>query len=359
MDFKEQIKRLSERINKLKEQISTEEATKNAFVMPFLTALGYDVFNPFEVVPEYVADIGVKKGEKVDYALLKDGQPVMLVECKHWSQKLENNHSQLMRYFHVTKVRFAILTNGIKYRFYSDLVETNIMDAKPFFECDMNDLKDFAIAEIFKFHKSQFDVATILSAANELKYVSEIRNILTQELKSPSDEFVKLFASKVYNRKMTANVLVQFSELVKKSAQQLIQEMVAEQLPIAPAKASEKIENQLVSDKESKSKTQFVSTTPLELEGFFVVKSILRPLVDDARLAYRDAQAYCAILLDDNNRKTICRLYFNSTKKYIALMDASKKEIKIEIKHLDEIYAHTHALTATTNLYLNADAASE
>jgi hypothetical protein len=356
MDFKEQIKRLSERVNKLKEQISTEEATKNAFVMPFLTALGYDVFNPFEVVPEYIADIGVKKGEKVDYALLKDGQPVILVECKHWAQKLDNNHSQLMRYFHVTKVKFAILTNGIKYRFYSDLVETNIMDAKPFFECDMNDLKDFAIAEIYKFHKSQFDIATILSAAHELKYVSEIRNMLTNELKSPSDEFVKLFASKVYNRKMTANVLVQFSELVKKSAQQLLQEMVAEQLPIAIAKTAESIDNQLVNDK---SKPNLTSTTPLELEGFFVVKSILRPLVDGERLAYRDAQSYCAILLDDNNRKTICRLYFNSPKKYIALMDASKKEVKMEIKHLDDIYTHTRALTVTTNMYLNASTSAE
>jgi predicted type IV restriction endonuclease len=167
---------------------------------------------------------------------------------------------------------------------------------------------------------------------------------------------VKLFASKVYNRKMTANVLVQFSELVKKSAQQLLQEMVSEQLPAALAKATESIDNQQVNDKGGNSKVNLITTTPLELEGFFVVKSILRPLVDGERLAYRDAQSYCAILLDDNNRKTICRLYFNSAKKYIALMDASKKEVKMEIKHLDDIYTHTRALTATTNMYLNASA---
>lgn len=113
MDFKDQIRQLGERTTKLKEQIATEEATKNAFIMPFIQALGYDVFNPIEVVPEYVADIGLKKGEKVDYAILKENQPILLIECKHWAQKLDIHDNQLVRYFHVTKAKFAILTNGI------------------------------------------------------------------------------------------------------------------------------------------------------------------------------------------------------------------------------------------------------
>ena len=88
MDFKDQIKLLGDRVNKLKDQIATEEATKNAFIMPFLQALGYDVFNPMEVVPEYISDIGTKKGEKIDYAIMKDNTPCILVECKHIAQNL-------------------------------------------------------------------------------------------------------------------------------------------------------------------------------------------------------------------------------------------------------------------------------
>ena len=87
MDFKGHIKQLSERVAKLKENIGTEEATKTAFIMPFIQALGYDVFDPTEVVPEFTCDLGIKKGEKIDYAIYKDGQPIILIECKNWQQR--------------------------------------------------------------------------------------------------------------------------------------------------------------------------------------------------------------------------------------------------------------------------------
>ena len=122
MDFKDQIKLLSERVIKLKENTQTEEATKTAFIMPFLQTLGYDVFDPTEVVPEYTCDLGIKKGEKIDYAIHKDGQPIILIECKHWKEDLTSHNGQLFRYFHVSNARFGILTNGIIYRFYTDLV---------------------------------------------------------------------------------------------------------------------------------------------------------------------------------------------------------------------------------------------
>ena len=170
MDFKDEIKQFGDRVEKLKAQISTEEATKNAFIMPFIKALGYDVFDPLEVVPEYVADIGIKKGEKVDYAILKDGHPTILVECKHWGENLDVHNSQLFRYFHTTKAKFGLLSNGIVYRFYTDLVEKNKMDEKPFLEFNVTDIKDNQIEELKKFHKSYFDVDNIVNTASELKY---------------------------------------------------------------------------------------------------------------------------------------------------------------------------------------------
>ena len=140
MDFKDIIKQISERVERLKDSLPTEEATKNALIMPFINALGYDVFNPNEVLPEMTCDIGTKKGEKIDYAILENGEPIILIECKHWKQNLSLHDNQLLRYFNVSKAKFGVLTNGIIYKFYSDLEEPNKMDEKPFLEIDMYDL---------------------------------------------------------------------------------------------------------------------------------------------------------------------------------------------------------------------------
>ena len=157
MDFIDKIRELSVRIPKQLEYIQTEEATKNALIMPFISALGYNVFDPTEVTPELCADVGVKKGEKVDYAILQDGKPIILFECKHHSADLNKVHaSQLYRYFSVTEARFSVLTNGIIYWFYTDLDASNKMDGKPFFEFSMLDVKESSVEELKKFSKSAF-----------------------------------------------------------------------------------------------------------------------------------------------------------------------------------------------------------
>jgi predicted type IV restriction endonuclease len=135
MDLIDQLRGLSSRIATTKSLIQTEEATKNAMVMPFIQILGYNVFDPLEVTPELIADVGTKKGEKVDYAILKDGKPIILFECKKAGSDLHINHAgQLFRYFHVTAARFGVLTNGLVYRFFTDLEQPNKMDEKAFFE---------------------------------------------------------------------------------------------------------------------------------------------------------------------------------------------------------------------------------
>ncbi|WP_303681056.1 type I restriction endonuclease, partial [Pelodictyon luteolum] len=175
MDLKDSLKAIADRVSKLKEQIGTEEATKNAFIMPFLQALGYDVFNPVEVVPEFTADIGLKKGEKIDYAIIKDGVPAILIECKHWAQDLNLHDGQLLRYFHVSQAKFGLLTNGVSYRFFSDLVQQNKMDEKPFLEFDITEINDGQLEELKKFHKSSFDVDSIVNTASDLKYTNELK----------------------------------------------------------------------------------------------------------------------------------------------------------------------------------------
>lgn len=354
MDFKDELKQLGERVTKLKEQIQTEEATKNAFIMPFIKALGYDVFNPLEVVPEFVADIGIKKGEKIDYAIFSEGNPTILVECKHWAQNLGLHDGQLLRYFHVSKAKFGILTNGVVYRFYSDLVEPNKMDEKPFLEFNISEIKDNQIEELKKFHKSYFDIDSIVNTASELKYTNELKNLIQQELTNPSPDFVKHFARQVYPSSITSRVLEQFTNLAKKSVQQYISDLITDRLKTALKKEDETTQSakENIADKDLLTeKPSKVFTTEEELEGFMIVKTILRQKISPNRVSHRDAQSYFAILLDDSNRKPICRLYLNSSKKYFATLDDQKKEIRNEIATIDDIFNYSETLFNIVDMY--------
>ncbi|MEG1313977.1 MAG: type I restriction endonuclease, partial [Bacilli bacterium] len=175
MEIKEKLYSLSERIEKISQQIKSEEGTKQSLILPFFQILGYDVFNPSEFCPEFDADYGIKKGEKVDYAVLIDDEPILLIEAKACNDNLEKHGSQLFRYFNSSKARFGVLTNGIKYRFYTDLDEVNKMDKKPFFEVDLSNLNDTQISYLKNFERDALDVDSILSTAEELKYSSLIK----------------------------------------------------------------------------------------------------------------------------------------------------------------------------------------
>lgn len=336
MDFKDSVLQFASRVEKICPQIQTEEATKNALIMPFIQLLGYDVFDPFEVNPEFVADIGIKKGEKVDYAIIKDGKPCMLIECKHYSEKLDPHNSQLFRYFHTTDAKFGLLTNGLNFRFYTDLVTPNKMDDKPFFEFNIAEIKDNEIAELKKFHKSYFDVSNISSAASELKYLNELRNHLVAEMNTPSDDFVRYFAKKVYPGQVNQKVLELFTGLTKKAFNLLINDLINDRLKTALK--TEEAKSEPLTEQGVETPVTSVETTQEEMEGFMILKSILRQKLDVKRIFLRDAQSYCAILIDDNNRKAVCRLYFNGKKKAIAILDADKTFPKIEINTLDDIY---------------------
>lgn len=349
MDFKDEIKQFGDRVEKLKHQIQTEEATKNAFIMPFINALGYDVFNPLEVVPEFIADIGIKKGEKVDYAICKDGQPTILVECKHWSENLDPHNSQLFRYFHTTKAKFGVLSNGIVFRFYTDLVEKNKMDEKPFLEFDVTDIKDNQIEELKKFHKSYFDVDNIVNTASELKFMNELKTFINAEFNNPTDAFVRHFAKQAYTGILTAKLMEQFTALTKKSIQQYINDLITERLKFALKKENDVELITVATEQKTTAVPEIINdskiiTTPEEIEGFMIVKTILRQKINAKRVVYRDAQSYFAILLDDNNRKTICRLYLDGSKKYFAFIDEQKKEVKKEIESIDDIFFHAETL---------------
>ncbi|WP_228015012.1 type I restriction endonuclease [Synechocystis salina] len=243
MSFEEKIAALIQRLPKLLDHLETEEATKTALVMPFISALGYDIFDPLEVIPEFTADVGIKKGEKVDYAILNNGEITLLFECKKAGSDLKQQEmSQLFRYFSVTKARIAILTNGTKYRFYSDLEESNKMDNRPFLELDLEDPRSNILQEVKRLAKEDFDLDKILSTASELKYTSAIKKTFGELYESPDEEFVKFFFARVNpGARFVGTAKETFEPLVKKALSQFISERISDRLRTALATEGEQI----------------------------------------------------------------------------------------------------------------------
>jgi len=354
MNFNEKISALAEKIPSLIDHLETEEATKNALIMPFIASLGYDVFDPLEVVPEFIADHGTKKGEKVDYAIMQNNEVIILIECKKAKSSLnDTNMSQIYRYFTVTKSRIAILTNGINYLFFSDLEEPNKMDKKPFLELDMLNLRKNLLAEVKKLGKEKFDLDRMLSTANELKYTSQIKKVMSSQFENPTDDFVKLFfTSTNYGSRFTATAKEQFTEFVKKAASQFINESVSDFLDSVKAVQNEDEkteENDKTQEKELK--TDGIVTTEEELEGFQIVRAMICQKVAPSRIVHRDTKSYFGILLDDNNRKPICRLHFNASQKYIGIIDANKTETRHPIDEITDIYNFSSQLIEIIGLY--------
>lgn len=362
MDFKDIILQLSERAAKLKDSLSTEEATKTSLILPFIQALGYDFFNPHEVIPEYTCDIGIRRGEKVDYAIMKDEKPIILIECKHCKEDLSVHDGQLLRYFHVSQSKFGILTNGINYRFYTDLDQKNKMDDKPFLDVNMLDIKENQIEELKKFHKSYFDIDTILESASELKYTSELKVLFSKEFSSPSSDFVKYFVRQIYDGRITENILESFTELTKKSLNSYINDRITDRLKSAIATA-EKGNEQMDADTVTvvqqlpegvvfMSEDGKIVTTQEEVEAFYIVRSVLRHEIRSERIVYRDGQNFFSILIDDSIRKPVCRFYFNDQENMrIAFLDESKKETQSKISKLDDIYGFSEKLINAAKKY--------
>jgi len=343
MEFSAQLKAFSKRIEGLLPNILTEEATKNALVMPVFSLLGYDVFNPEEFVPEFTADVGIKKGERVDYAIKIDGLPVMLVEVKPATEKLDKHDSQLFRYFAVSKAKFAILTNGINFKFYTDLDEHNKMDLRPFLDINLLELKDSQINEFMKFHKSKFDVNYIFSSAEELKYTTEIKQVLAAQLDQPTDSFINFILAEIYQGRKTQTVIDKFTPIIKKAYAQFINEMMNERIKNAletDSKKDESVEQKIIEPENIGPK---ITTTEDEIECYYIIKNIVREVVDFNRVTYKDTESYFNILLDNNVRKWVCRIFTNTKGKFIQFNSTTNKD-RYEISTNVDIYNYAEIL---------------
>ncbi|MBQ4328842.1 MAG: type I restriction enzyme HsdR N-terminal domain-containing protein [Lentisphaeria bacterium] len=353
--MKEFLAQLAERIEKTKGVILTEEATKNAYIMPFLQLLGYDVFNPLEVVPEFTADVGIKEGEKVDYAIVLNGQPEILIECKMCDKELSAaNESQLLRYFHASKAKFGILTNGIIYKFYTDLAEPNKMDLNAFLTINILEFDKINYTELNKFKKENFDADNIRRTAEMLKYTSSIRQILISELSEPSEDFVRLVFKQMESGKIfNSTQKEKLTPLVKSALDTIVAEKVKASLDAAlktteetTATAAEIVQAPILGADTG------ITTTQSETDAFNIVRAIASEIISPEKIYIRDAKSYCAILFDDNNRKPICRLFFNNEANKAIVFFNGIQEEKVFINSVEEIFSMRNRIIETIQKYL-------
>ncbi|MBD1209318.1 MAG: type I restriction enzyme HsdR N-terminal domain-containing protein [Ignavibacteria bacterium] len=331
----------------------TEEAAKHALVLPFLQfVLGWDIFNPLEVIPEFTADTGIKRGEKVDYAVMKKGKIAFIIECKMPGAKLESTHaSQLYRYFGtLLPCRIAILTDGVRYLFYTDTENPNVLDSAPFFTVDFTKPETIMIEELSQFTRETFDVDDVTRTATQLMHTENIKAYLVRQLDSPSDEFVRLLINASdANAKFTAKNADIMRSIVKKALENVVQNRVHQTLKTAQLAG---LQNGTASENgQSVGGGKEIVTTVEEWEGFYTVRTLLHDIITPDRVQFKDTVSYFNVLLDGNPRQQICRFYFNNPRKFLGLF-SEKGEVKKEIGGIADLYLHKRDFAAAVQMYV-------
>lgn len=335
MGFTEDIAKLSEQVRKRVDQVTGEEATKMALIVPFLSALGYDIYDPTEVMPEYVADFAIKKAgqfEKVDYALAINGTIVMLVEAKARGQKAEAHDGQLSRYFNgLLKTKVAIVTNGIEYRFFTDLRDKNFMDKEPFFSFNVLQYEPKDIENLKFFHRDNFDAAAISRHAEEMVYVTGMTQLIGNILRSPSEEFVRFLVTELgkvslsyeIQGRITSKVLEKFEPIVKKSIQSSLLELMTRSLSqemaqaVESSNASKQAEiEETAQEAQQELEGAKIVTTAEELEAFEKIKAITdNSTTYHVEVKYKDTVNYFGVNLLGKTNRWFMRLYLSAQKK--------------------------------------------
>ena len=356
MDLIDELRQFESRILKIKDIITTEEATKNSLVLPFFQLLGYDVFNPLEFIPEYAADFGVKKDARVDYAIIIDDSPKILIECKPCNEDLLKHSGQLFQYFAATPAKFGILTNGIIYNFYTDLTESNKMDSDPFLSFNLLDIDENVIPEIKRFAKKTLDIDGAFNAASELKYMGKIKTLLDELRNDPRDEFVKYIMSEVYDGLRTQKAIDEFRPIIKRGFIQYINDAISETLKNAIKGQSDvkRADIDVIHDEEIDHPDNVDNAVMSieEMEAFAIIKSILRDMIDVDRLSWQHTKNYMVILFDNNTRTRICRFWFNRSQKYITTPDEERKPIRHDIESLNDIYKYSDFIREVCSRYI-------
>ena len=341
MGFTEDLAALTVTIRQRATVVKTEEATKMSLIVPMLQTWGYDPFNPLEVTPEYTADVGTKQKEKVDYAIMKDGEPIILVECKPAGMPLDRHGSQLFRYFSVCPAKIGILTNGTEYRFFSDTEAENRMDLVPFLTVNLLDLKPGQDAQLAKFCREAFDMEALMPSIQTLAEKRQIQEAIARAFDDPPEDMIKYFIRQIHDGPIMPKVLEKYTPLIKEGIRTYFNDRVNARLQNAISDEPEEV---------PEGTEDGVETTAEELEGFRIVQAIAAEVIDPSRLAIRDNKSYCPVLLDDNNRRPVLRMYLNTSNWRIGLYPEGT-EVKEPIEKISDIYKHREQILAAIKRY--------
>ena len=355
MEFIDEVKVLGTRSRSLADKLTTEEATKTALILPFIQMLGYNIFDPSEVVPEFQAEAGVKKDQRVDYALLKDEHPVILIECKAYNEALSAEHAdQLKRYFpFVHTAKIGILTNGHQYKFFTDLEQDNVMDDMPYMEFDVENPSLDLIPKLQELRKERFNDEKAVRIAEQLKYTGQFKQLLASQMDAPEEDFVRFFAQRVWSGKINQSVKDKLTPLLKEAFKQFVEDKISARLKKA---AEDEEHDKAAVDEESVEEQEDASadgveTTADEMMGFQIIKAVAAAVVDPDRVVMRDNRSYCAILLDDSNRKTIVRFYFKKSSLKLDFQGVKKNEPVETIEKVSDLYKYASTICEIIQAY--------
>ena len=339
-----------QRVQQQAKHAHTEEATKFALINPFIReVLGYDTADLSQVVPEYVADVGVKQGEKVDYAIMHDDQPTILIEAKKVGTPLdEEDPAQLRRYFAALEgaARFAIYTDGVIYIFYTDIDQPNVMDRQPFTTLDFRQLERDAVRSVGRFIRDEFDPSTVREAASGLKYIGLLKTQIGRLATDPAPEVVRALMSDVYAGFKTAKAVDQFTEHVKTAYASIVAEQVQDRLDAA-IKVSRGDDEQ--------TETVEPEVPNEEAMAFDTVKALIHDVIKVERLHMRAMTGYSAVLVDDTLRQPVCRLQLRARPYWIQIPemgDGRRTYQEEQIDDVQSIYSFESMLEKVARQYI-------
>ena len=387
----EDIKELADRIPEILRLQPNEAQTNQWLVEPFIEALGYRISDPTQVERESTADYGPRQSYKVDYVIKSEGVPIIVIECKKASESLRgrngqlNHTGQLSGYFGATVRKIAeaggkkeligVLTNGLTYLFFTDQVDPNIMDGSPFWEIEVRSLDSKALEQLGRIERGHFNAENAVKGASELNYIAKMKETLTKHYNLQDGNRAKVddgFVNWLIRPLLPANSRMtdEFKEMAQKALVDFVEELVVGRLrgsqqSVAPSAeeadpSQEPDELPEGSNEETPEETSTVITTDEELEGYEIVKAIVGEVVDPDRVTIRDAQQYCAVLFEDNNRRPLCRLHFNRSQKYLGVFDGSRNssgaliEKRNPISSPADIHNFADALKETAQRYLES-----
>ena len=335
---------INEKLNILKQKIvaqqdrfATEESTKTALVLPFIQLLGYDIFNPDQVLPEYNCDLVKNKGEKVDYALLIKNKIEIIIECKGFNVDLTPHRNQLSRYFVSSKAKYGVLTNGVDYQFFTDLDNENLMDNAPFFQFSLKNYSSTDVETLQQFCFNNFDAKIINKNASESKIITEVTNEIKNLFDKPSPDIIKLFTRATYKGRYTESAISKLTTLFKRALNKYVNDRVSNQL------------NSILDSEENNNK---IVTTEKEKQAFYIVQSILQDLIPTQDVVLKDQVSKCLILYKNDNSKPLLKLYFNDESNLEIELFDSESSRKISISAVEEIYNYKMNIISTGNNYL-------